>query len=505
MCLANLSDTNSEPQLTEITQLFSGRTLRHHRDIARELSDTRTGNAETTVAWADAARALSRIRLLVRLMALSVIDDPEFEAMLTRLRRAMLTAVADGEGAAPGLPFAAALALQCFTNEYVFAETAAEVAAVERLERKIASAMAADGDVPVCWIAALAAYRPLHHASWAARLDGRSWPDEIAVVIVQQVAEPSAERSLRAQIDALTDIDDAVSQAVRAQYEENPYPRGVGAGLAGEARTVSDVLAGAPYRFDLGDQGLPARPEILVVGCGTGQQALRTVARFANSRVLAVDLSLNSLAYALRKTREAGVANVEFAQADLLELGGLGRQFDVIECAGVLHHLRDPLAGWRILAEALRPRGIMRIGLYSELARRHVVAARAMIADAGYTTAPDDIRRARQDIVGMATGGDAAMAAIAGTVDFFSLSECRDLLFHVQERRFELPQIEAALVELGLRFLGFELSNRTRVMQQFSENHPDAGAATSLVLWHQFELGNPDTFYGMYDFWVQRA
>ncbi len=38
-------------------------------------------------------------------------------------------------------------------------------------------------------------------------------------------------------------------------------------------------------------------------------------------------------------------------------LGGLGRQFDLIECVGVLHHLGDPLAGWRVLVSLLKPGG----------------------------------------------------------------------------------------------------------------------------------------------------
>ena len=47
--------------------------------------------------------------------------------------------------------------------------------------------------------------------------------------------------------------------------------------------------------------------------------------RFAGARVLAIDLSLTSLAYALRKTRELGVGNIDYAQADILKLDTIGR------------------------------------------------------------------------------------------------------------------------------------------------------------------------------------
>jgi len=88
---------------------------------------------------------------------------------------------------------------------------------------------------------------------------------------------------------------------------------------------------------------------------------------------LAVDLSISSLAYAKRKSRKLGLTTIEYAQADLLKLGSLGRSFDIIESSGVLHHLAAPWAGWRVLLSLLRPGGFMRLGFYSEVARRDIV------------------------------------------------------------------------------------------------------------------------------------
>ena len=41
----------------------------------------------------------------------------------------------------------------------------------------------------------------------------------------------------------------------------------------------------------------------------------------------------------------------------------------------------------------------MQVGLYSELGRRGIVAARALIAERGYRPVAEDIRRCRADIV----------------------------------------------------------------------------------------------------------
>jgi 2-polyprenyl-3-methyl-5-hydroxy-6-metoxy-1,4-benzoquinol methylase len=108
--------------------------------------------------------------------------------------------------------------------------------------------------------------------------------------------------------------------------------------------------------------------------------------------VLAVDLSLTSLGYAMRKTRELAITNIDHAQADILKLGTLSQTFDVIEACGVLHHLDDPFAGWRVLLELLRPGGFMYLGLYSALGRKHIVNVRSLIAERGYRSSPDHIR-----------------------------------------------------------------------------------------------------------------
>src|SRR4030095_9892868 len=56
---------------------------------------------------------------------------------------------------------------------------------------------------------------------------------------------------------------------------------------------------------------------------------------------------------------------------------------------GVLHHLDDPFAGWRVLLELLRPGGFMYLGLYSALGRTHIVNVRSLIAERGYRSSAD--------------------------------------------------------------------------------------------------------------------
>ena len=145
----------------------------------------------------------------------------------------------------------------------------------------------------------------------------------------------------------------------------------------------------------------------------------------------------------------------------------------------------------------------MKIGLYSETARQQIIDGRSLIAEKGYTTSPEDIRRCREDFISKAEHGNRTMVDICNSLDFFSLSNCRDMLFHVQEHRFTLPQIEGNLQALNLRFLGFELGDQ-EALRKFRKTHPSRHALTSFSMWHKFELQNPGTFRAMYQFWCKK-
>jgi 2-polyprenyl-3-methyl-5-hydroxy-6-metoxy-1,4-benzoquinol methylase len=195
--------------------------------------------------------------------------------------------------------------------------------------------------VPALLLAAVAAYSPLHSLPGATNLLAEQWPPYADDLLRQQVREPLEEIKDRGAIPVLTPISDETSLKVMRQYEENPYPRWTINPLSAlRGRLAADAAAG-------GGQN------ILIAGCGTGEHPFDIAQKSPQAKILAVDLSLSSLAYARRKAREEGLRNIEFAQADILNLGGLGRTFDRIEAMGVLHHLADPVAGWRVLLSLL--------------------------------------------------------------------------------------------------------------------------------------------------------
>jgi 2-polyprenyl-3-methyl-5-hydroxy-6-metoxy-1,4-benzoquinol methylase len=432
---------------------------------------------------------------LLRCMLQSTpVRDISLERLLTALRAALLDVAIAGEPATGAtLAFCCALAKQCFINEYVFATTPAEDARVDQLKATLASESA----ISAMPLVVLAMYLPLHALPDAQMLLARNWPDAVDGVLTQQLREPDEERRLRATIPRLTPIEDDVSQRVRQQYEENPYPRWVQAAGPVEPVAIDHYLRTQFPAVAFTSLEKTEALDILVAGTGTGWQAIGLAQKFLGARILAVDLSLSSLSFAKRSTPARLRARIDYAQADILQLGSLDRRFDVVDASGVLHHMADPLEGMRILLTLLQPNGLMHLGLYSESGRKDVVAARAFIAEHGFGSTSSDIRRCRQEL--LAT----PLRSVSRFTDFFSTSECRDLLFHVQERRVTIPAIKDFLAAHGLRFLGFEFDAATQ--HTYRAQFAGSGwSPTDLDRWHALETDRPDMFSGMYQFWVQK-
>jgi tetratricopeptide (TPR) repeat protein/SAM-dependent methyltransferase len=439
--------------------------------------------------------------LLRALLESTPVCDITLERLATGLRFTLLAAARSAEStvAGPDLSFYCALARQCFINDYAFAESDAEIEWARALRDGLVAALASGAAIPVLSVVAVAAYMPLHTLPGAKSLLDRSWPDALRAVLAQQIRAPIDEQRSRASMPILTAIDDEVSMQVRDQYEENPYPRWVKTATAGNPQTVDAFIRERFPQSPFKALGKNGSADVLVAGCGTGQHPIDTARQFKAARVLAIDLSLTSLCYAQRQTRALGLNNISYAQADIMNLPSIGRSFDVIETGGVLHHLADPLAGWRGLLSMLRPGGIMRLGFYSEIARRDILVARDFIAERGYRPTAHDIRRCRQELSARPDG--TALKNVTLTTDFFSLSNCRDLLFHIQEHRLTLPVIATFLGENNLQFLGFDLDLEIR--RNYARQFPGDIAMTDLAQWHRYEIDNPRTFAQMYQFWVQ--
>src|ERR1700690_991143 len=328
------------------------------------------------------------------------------------------------------LPLLCSLARYSYFAEYVF-ETSEDVAA-------LSGSLSTPAEV-----ALVGCYEPLlsyeRSNQLASMSNERCYRDLIRI----QIEEPLKEARIKTTVPVLAPILDDVSRAVRDQYEGNPYPRWTTVGGA----AIPDGIAAAARGKN-----------ILVAGCGTGREAVEAGLIFPHAHVDAVDLSRASLAHGIRKAREMRIRNLVFTQADILDLGRFGKTFDLIVSSGVRHHMRDPLAGLRALLDVLRPGGVLKLGLYSTLARAPIAEARAWIAKSGLDPSLQGIRAFRAAVLAR-NDDDPIKKTLTTWTDFYSTSQCRDLVFHVQEHTFTLSELADIARDFDLSVLQVDTRN----------------------------------------------
>lgn len=423
----------------------------------------------------DYAYALNDLFVLAGLEKLLIKDYP-FETLLTDLRRYFLMRADDAERASYA-PFLIALARQCFFNEYLFFETPEEA-------EKISGWLKRADDLSSYEMLVLGCYRPLMKIPAAAAALRQLEGEDPEALIRAQITEPGLEREIARDLRSFGAIRDEVSRAVQEQYEDHPFPRWVTCGVVPRTEEKQNASAGK---------------KILVAGCGTGQQAAIVALRFPLAEVTAIDLSRASLAYGVRRTREIGIENLEFLHGDILEVSMIGKKFDYIACGGVLHHMDSPAAGLAALKDVMAEGGVMRIALYSDLARRDIVKVQNYIRAHKISSDTASIRAFRKDFYERIAQD--IFGARAPYFDNFSISECRDLFFHVQEHRFTCLEIKEALADAGLDLLVFA-PGMPHMRKAYSMMYPADSTLTDLDCWQSFEEKNPNIFIGMYKFYA---
>jgi SAM-dependent methyltransferase len=401
-----------------------------------------------------------------------LVADPVFERGLTLARAWFLRA---GTSAERYLPLLCTLARYCFLAEYAL--VCAEDISV------LPTHPTTPGEV-----ARFACYRPLADHPDVATFRALSEEPAYRDLIDVTVREPIEDRAIAERIVEVAPVVDSVSLLVRQQYEENPYPRWT---TVGSGDTVSPDVA-----------RLARGKSILVAGCGTGREAVDAALIFPAARVEAIDLSRASLAYATRKAAELRVANVFFRQADILDVARLGSRFDLIVCSGVLHHMRDPVAGLRALLAVLAPGGVLKIALYSTLARAAFNEARDWARREGFAPTLQGIRDFRAAILAR-PDSDPIRQRLTESYDFYSISQCRDLVFHVEEHTFALPDLAGIFREHGLSVLQVE-ARGPRDLEAYRARFPTDSGAADLANWDVLERETPTMFSRMYVLWLFR-
>ena len=112
----------------------------------------------------------------------------------------------------------------------------------------------------------------------------------------------------------------------------------------------------------------------------------------------------------------------------------------------------------------------------------------------------DDIRAFRETVFSRKIP---ELNSLLTSSDLYTLSSCRDLCFHTQEHRFTIKQLLKTLQSNELKFLGFLLPKPFKSV--YERYFPEDKKQINLQNWAKFEEKHPNTFAGMYLFWVSKG
>ena len=426
--------------------------------------------------------------------------DLNLETVLIKIRKEIIEVLFENKkkDLKKYLDFIIALSEQCWLNEYIFPKTQKEIDLENRLFNKIEK----DEKINELEISILSCFSALKKSnSIFKKLKNFKSDNELFnQLILSQIIEPLKEENLKKTIKNYKNINDETSKKVKMQYEENPYPRWKCCDInisQNYTKCINDDIN--PYVLPLSEKIY--EPDVLIAGCGTGKHAI-SASRYKDAKILAIDLSLSSLAYAKRKILDLNYKNFDFLAADILEIKNLGKKFDIIECVGTLHHMKKPLLGLESLLNLLKPNGFLKIGLYSKIAREPIINFRKNLLNKKSKKKSDNIMLLRKEIIENRVNNK-YFKKITNSKDFYSRSNLRDLLFHVQEHQFTLSEIREIIENYKLKFLNFIITDPL-IKLKYLKNFPNDIMQNSLNNWEKFEIDNPNIFNGMYQFWLKK-
>lgn len=437
--------------------------------------------------------------LLLALLPKAPVPDVEIELLLTAVRRALLLAGAEGDFVPlhrAGVPFLTALAQQCFLNEYVYHQLQDEPAAVAAF----AGALGGGGrDVDGAALAILACFAPLSEFSLPEAAIERA-AAALAPVRRQQLEEPAREAAIAAELEAATLARGQAPHPEQGDLEP-ASPRWSGSFIDGPRPFRAKMAERLPH---LGAHEVPAlrSPRILILGCRTGQSVLAALTGYEGASVTGAESRLRSLAYAKRKLLEHGCDQFDLFWGDVRQLPDMERQFDLIEAPFAFQDHAITKASLAAAARWLKPGGFIRFGLYSEAARATVRRIHEVIRLSSTSRTTEGLRSLRRDLMLNPIASELDILKSPAS-DFWTTSQCFELLLQTDEARFELPEISELLGDLRLDFLGLELAigfDRAR----FASEHPGPDAPSDLAAWAQFEGAHPDVFGDGYRVWARK-
>ncbi|HIK37440.1 MAG: class I SAM-dependent methyltransferase [Geminocystis sp.] len=255
---------------------------------------------------------------------------------------------------------------------------------------------------------------------------------------------------------------------------------------------------------------------ILDVGCGSGFTTLILALANPNARIVAIDLSAESLKFAEKRLKFHGFENVEYHQMPLEEIASLGQHYDYINCNDVLYLCESPTEALKSLQSVLKPEGIIRGNFHSYYQRFYIYLAQELCRCLGLLednpgdfeigVVAETFQNLRPEVI---LRRSASMGLENKDLDLSDIGVKQRVLNNILlqgDKGYNIPQVFEMLREAKLEFLSMTNWRHWEVRDLFQDKNKIPTTwefvlenATEEERLHLFELLHPS--HRLIDFW----
>ena len=232
-------------------------------------------------------------------------------------------------------------------------------------------------------------------------------------------------------------------------YTSHPYPPPVENLDRAREMWKDENVHRAEYHLLWPNKEFRADLDVLIAGCGTSQAAKYALCHPA-ARVVGIDVSTTSLEETEKLKQKYEMTNLETRRVSIENAGELDRQFDLIVCTGVLHHLVEPDVGLRALRSVLKPDGAMYLMVYAPYGRTGVYMLQEYCRRLNLGVSQQEISDLIP-VLKMLPEFHPLLATQSGSREFVNGDALADALLNPRDRSYSVPQLLDFLERNDLR------------------------------------------------------
>ncbi|WP_375333897.1 class I SAM-dependent methyltransferase [Candidatus Tisiphia endosymbiont of Xenochironomus xenolabis] len=249
---------------------------------------------------------------------------------------------------------------------------------------------------------------------------------------------------------------------VQEHYQDYPYPYRDPEEETKRLLAVSgEFLGELNHYLYRGKKDFNSGFRVLIAGGGTGDSTIYMAEQLKNknAEVVYLDFSKPSMEIAQKRAEKRGLTNIKWVYDSILNIPKLNLgKFDYINCTGVLHHLKSPPDGLKILKDSLTDHGAMGVMVYAKYGRTGLYQVQDIMkmVNQGVSNRVEEIMNAKAVMAGFpATNWYIRGQELLRDHVVFGDIGLYDLFLHKQDRAYSIPELYEFIHNAGLNFVEF--------------------------------------------------